>query len=304
MAVIEGLVEPVYVVAMLESNFTCRSRAEAAGLVAKSLTQAAGLAMVKFRPEVFFGKPACAAEEDPTFLTVFAISQLGFSLSWASAVILFSRGPDTATTDGSIAVKSYFGSFCSRLPPPSNLPVDDDASESSDEHQSLTSRYICSEHRKIIPEFLRLSLIKAFLSEGERVTMISVLSAQQYGTYGVVAHLAGVVCRLFFAPIEDAATIAFSKSDLCRDAHTGFKVEYPKGCDSYNVQARGRGTLGKSQAARGNTNVSLSKGKPKTKATLEPHQRDRLTYCDDFFFSKPLLGRLRRVSVRQRAVLR
>ena len=77
---------------------------------------------------------------------------------------------------------------------------------SSNEHS-----YIEPSYGKLVFSFLKQSLLKQFLTEGERyiMTIFSILSFGQQGVYDVINNLGSLVARFVFLPIEDSYYVLF-----------------------------------------------------------------------------------------------
>lgn len=71
--------------------------------------------------------------------------------------------------------------------------------------------YIDTSYGKLVFSFLKQSLLKQFLTEGERyiMTIFSILSFEQQGIYDVINNLGSLAARFVFLPIEDSYYVLF-----------------------------------------------------------------------------------------------
>lgn len=91
---------------------------------------------------------------------------------------------------------------------------------------SNESSYIDMSYATLVFSFLKQSLLKQFLTEGERylMTIFSILSFSQQGIYDVINNLGSLAARFIFLPIEDSYYVLFcqilvrGKSDKDQEA--------------------------------------------------------------------------------------
>ncbi|PFH32461.1 hypothetical protein BESB_017790 [Besnoitia besnoiti] len=79
-------------------------------------------------------------------------------------------------------------------------------------HMRLSSakeHLVIAEHRRLLRVNFGLMLQKFLGTEGEKLLLLALLSPDAAGEYAFVSAAASIFCRLFFAPIEEAAFTAF-----------------------------------------------------------------------------------------------
>ena len=76
---------------------------------------------------------------------------------------------------------------------------------------SVGNDWIDPTYGKLVLSFIKQSILKQFLTEGERyiMTVFSVLSLAQQGIYDVINNLGSLVARFVFLPIEDSYYVLF-----------------------------------------------------------------------------------------------
>ena len=76
---------------------------------------------------------------------------------------------------------------------------------------STENKFIDPSYGKLVYSFLKQSLLKQFLTEGERyiMTIFNVLNFGQQGIYDVINNLGSLVARFVFLPIEDSYYVLF-----------------------------------------------------------------------------------------------
>ena len=78
--------------------------------------------------------------------------------------------------------------------------------------------FLDAEYTNLVKSFFKQSLLKQFLTEGERyiMTLFHVLSLDQQGVYDVINNLGSLAARFIFLPIEESYYVYFSQT-LKRD---------------------------------------------------------------------------------------
>ncbi len=78
-------------------------------------------------------------------------------------------------------------------------------------YKSKDNTFIDPLYGKLVYSFLKQSILKQFLTEGERyvMTIFSVISFGQQGVYDIINNLGSLVARFVFLPIEDSYYVLF-----------------------------------------------------------------------------------------------
>ena len=98
------------------------------------------------------------------------------------------------------------------------------------QYSSSSYRYIDPLHGQLVFSFWKQSLLKQFLTEGERylMTIFSILSFGQQGIYDVINNLGSLVARFVFLPIEESYYVLFCQV-LTRGEHRNHTQVYTAG---------------------------------------------------------------------------
>lgn len=73
---------------------------------------------------------------------------------------------------------------------------------------------VSKHHQTLFWEFAGMVMLKLGLTEGEKILLMVLFNAQQWGVFGLVSNLGSIVLRLLFAPIEEIAYSVFSAASL------------------------------------------------------------------------------------------
>ena len=73
--------------------------------------------------------------------------------------------------------------------------------------------YVDPSYASLVLSFFKQSLLKQFLSEGERyiMTVFNILSMSQQGVYDIINNLGSIAIRFIFLPIEESYYVLFSQ---------------------------------------------------------------------------------------------
>ena len=183
-AVAELAVEPLWLIGQVFLFIRARVIIEALSLAAKCIST---ITLIILFPE--------------SSLTAFCIAQIIHSVIYIS--LYYGYFTLFASTNNQAAANKkdhneatfQFSSFKEILP----------------EFNSQTQAFVDPIYGKLVYSFLKQSLLKQFLTEGERyiMTIFNVISFGQQGVYDIINNLGSLVARFVFLPIEDSYYVLF-----------------------------------------------------------------------------------------------
>lgn len=83
----------------------------------------------------------------------------------------------------------------------------------------LDGSFLTAQHRDLITVFAGNTLLKLFLTEGEKILLLAVFAEKDWGVFGLVSNLGSIVLRLLFAPTEEIAYASFGQRQDHASAH-------------------------------------------------------------------------------------
>lgn len=168
-AIAETLYEPLFILCMGSMRFRERTIVESLAIVVRCVT-------------LF----VCVAVFDMGLLA-FATAQVLLTLELVGAYYFF-FARSVARGDGYLAVYSF-----SQLFP----------------HRINDNAWFDAELSSLTFSFLKQSVLKYVLSEGDRVVLSLFSSSYNQGMYGIVYNYGSLVARLLFAPLEEISRTTF-----------------------------------------------------------------------------------------------
>eukprot|EP00736_Rhodelphis_marinus_P006550 Rmarinus@m.12372 len=192
-AVLELVVEPVYVLLQGELSFRGRALAEGSGLFFRVLFTFVGIFL--------FGEGGGGVQ-----LLVFALSQVVYSVVWCVVLVYSLDGTlRSRQSKGKYTEQSAIGmlfptaAFRAIAPRPYSAPTGD-------------AKWFDAHVLKLFASFTWQSFEKYLLTEGERlVLVITAPPLSDQGVFGLVTNLGSLVARFLFQPVEEASFALFSK---------------------------------------------------------------------------------------------
>ncbi|KAF8894999.1 Rft protein-domain-containing protein [Gymnopilus junonius] len=177
-AVMELLSEPLYNVAMGELKTGTRVRAEGLGITTRSVTT--------FLVLLYDAKRGSGGD---LALLAFAVGQLMYSVVMFATYVVYLGG-------------SYMRP---RRPPLLS-------SKSSEQYKSLLMNYIDKDILYLTFTMTSQSLVKHFLTEGDKVILSWFSPLQDQGGYALAVNYGSLVARIIFQPIEESLRLFFSRT--------------------------------------------------------------------------------------------
>eukprot|EP00923_Selenidium_pygospionis_P021869 GHVN01037672.1.p1 GENE.GHVN01037672.1~~GHVN01037672.1.p1 ORF type:complete len:819 (+),score=148.54 GHVN01037672.1:43-2499(+) len=259
--VIEGLGEVGFIYLAFNWNFGERSFCEAVGLVMKALTMVTGLGVINILAPTGEGaedQTGGAGGSERYVLVLFGLSHVTYAMGWLAVIVKAVGEVISEKAVGDVSKENVRGDFhthmtllgklklgISNWPLPKRLVRANHTNNAQSGAlfslnpsawrpsflSSTLATWMTDSHLSVLSPFLRLSLLKIILSEGERLMMMFFLaphssksrgyvesvppkhseSPHSLGVAAVIGNLANAVSRSFFAPIEELATAVFSQ---------------------------------------------------------------------------------------------